>query len=58
MEVTLGEIGDFNPAGFDNCQKLHAHIRQKAILILYQYFFSSSLERKILRKWVPISLAQ
>ena len=27
FDVSVGEIGPFNPAGFDNCEKLFKHIR-------------------------------
>ena len=27
FDVSVGEVGPFNPAGLDNCEKLFGHIR-------------------------------
>ena len=27
FDVCVGEVGSFNPAGLDNCEKLFEHIR-------------------------------
>ena len=32
MEVYIGETGDFNPAGLENCSKLHTHVKNENIL--------------------------
>jgi hypothetical protein len=31
FDVSVGEVGTFNPAGFENCEKLFHHIRYKTI---------------------------
>ena len=38
FNVRIGEVGDFNPAGLDNCGRLHSHVKYAYIHFFFLFY--------------------